>query len=78
MSAAIDINSTRQYWPQFDSDRPITPLEALKGGDEIASTAFADWMADDEQRDELHDLLSYLGDNDVVQKLAEKWAKEAV
>ncbi|MCD6006865.1 hypothetical protein [Halomonas sp. IOP_31] len=77
MNTAIDYSNTTHYWPQFDSDRPVTPLEALKDGDEGAATAFADWMADDEQRDELHDLLSYLGENDVVKKLAEKWAREA-
>lgn len=78
MSAAIDYNSLPVRFPQFDADRPFTPLEALRDGDEGAASAFADWVADDEQRDELHDLLSYLGDNDVVQALAEKWAKEAV
>ncbi|QFT84929.1 hypothetical protein FIU88_08070 [Halomonas sp. THAF12] len=82
MSAAIDINSTRQHWPQFHSDQPDTPaeqrIEALTvGEDEAAAEQFVDWLADEDNRETLyHMIVDRLGEDD-VKGAARQWAKEA-
>lgn len=77
MNAAIDINSTGRHLPQFDPDRPITPAEAWRDGDDVASSAFAEWLAADAQRQALEDLISLHSDDEVVRALVEQWAREA-
>ncbi|GEK49187.1 hypothetical protein HPA02_34700 [Bisbaumannia pacifica] len=77
MSAAIDITNQPVRYRQFDADRPITPAEAWQDGDEAASTAFAEWLASDEQRQALEDLISLHSDDEAVRALVERWAKGA-
>lgn len=77
MSAAIDINSTRQYWPQFDNDAPPTKLEALTEGEcEIAAEQFVDWLAAEDNRETLyHMVVDRLGESD-IKAAAKAWAAE--
>ncbi|MDC8803896.1 hypothetical protein PRZ61_10660 [Halomonas pacifica] len=77
MNAAIDITHQPVRYRQFDADRPITPAEAWRDGDDVASSAFAEWLASDEQRQALEELISLHSDDETVQALVEQWAKEA-
>ncbi|GEK49209.1 hypothetical protein HPA02_34920 [Bisbaumannia pacifica] len=77
MSAAIDITCQPVHYRQFDPDQPQTPAEAWRDGDAAASTAFAEWLASDEQRQALEELISLHSDDETVQALVEQWAKEA-
>lgn len=76
-NAAPDYNDMRIVAPYLDPDRPVTRLEALENGSEWASVEFADWMASEDKRGALNDLLSYLAEDEVVKKLAEQWANQA-
>lgn len=76
MNIRADINNMRIVARHLDPDRPVTRLEALENGSEWASVEFADWMASEDKRGALNDLLSYLAEDEVVKKLAKQWAKE--
>jgi len=77
MSAAIDINSTSTYFPQFDPDAPPTRFEALMEGEcEISAEQFVDWLAAEDNRETLyHMVVDRLGESD-VKAAAKVWAAE--
>lgn len=77
MNAAIDITHQPVRYRQFDPDQPQTPADAWRDGDDTASTAFAEWLAADAQRQALEELISLHSDDETVQALVEQWAREA-
>lgn len=68
---------SRTRWPQFDPDRDTSPAEDLADGDSDAAEAFVDWMADDDQRYMLFDLLMEYQNRPLVKSLINQWGEKA-
>lgn len=76
-NAAIDINSTSRYLPQFDPDVPPTQFEALIDEEcETAAERFVEWLASEEQAERLYYLIVERLQEDDVKAAAKQWAKE--
>lgn len=74
-SPAVDIHSM-PIRPQLDPDRPVTPLEALRDGSEIAADQFVDWLADEAPREVLYHIIINRQDDADVKAAAKAWGRE--
>lgn len=76
MSAYTVPDQNRTIYPQFDPERETTPAEDLADGDSDAAEAFVDWMADDDQRYMLFDLLMEYQDRPLVKSMISQWGEK--